>query len=388
MEVSSALAYKMDIASQKNALKRVLEHLPDQTGRKIGEKVLSGVRITREEGMWLYSRADTGLLAMLGAFIKQRLHGDRVYYIRNFHLEPTNICINRCRFCSFSHHFSKTQWEHTHEELLGMICQQPEDMREVHITGAVHPGRDIHYYGDLIRSVKALRPQLHIKAYSAVEVDHMVANAGMTIQAGLEYLKECGLGSLPGGGAEIFDAGIRKKIAATKSSADTWLKIHQTAHELGIPSNATMLYGHLESYEHRIDHMARLRELQDQTAGFNAFIPLKFRNWNNEMEQLNECSVVEDMRNYAVARIFLDNIPHLKGYWPAIGKENAQLSLSFGVDDMDGTINDSTKIYALAGVQESNPRFTVSEMRQFIREANRIPVERDSWYQILETSEE
>jgi aminodeoxyfutalosine synthase len=377
----------LEVKQQTGFLNQILDHCSDSKIKSIGSKVLAQKRITPEEGLWLYKKAETGFLSMLADVIRQRLHGDQTYYIRNFHLEPTNICINRCRFCSFSHHFSNIKWEHTHEQLLDMIKQQPDDMQEVHITGAVHPQRDLYYYGDLVKLIKSLRPQLHIKAYSAVEIDHMIANAGLSYKEGLQYLIDQGLGSLPGGGAEIFDADIRAKIAATKSSADTWLRIHQTAHELGIPSNATMLYGHLESYEHRIDHMERLRQLQDQTHGFNAFIPLKFKNWNNEMEQLKECSVVEDMRNYAVSRIFLDNIPHLKGYWPAIGKENARLALSFGVDDMDGTINDSTRIYSLAGSGEQNPQFTVSEMKQFILDANRIPVERDSYYHILASDE-
>jgi aminodeoxyfutalosine synthase len=377
----------LEVKQQTGFLNQILDHCSDPKTKSIGAKVLAQQRITPKEGLWLYEKAETGFLSMLADVIRQRLHGDQTYYIRNFHLEPTNICINRCRFCSFSHHFSNIKWEHTHEQLLDMIKQQPDDMQEVHITGAVHPQRDLYYYGDLVKLIKSLRPQLHIKAYSAVEIDHMIANARLSYKEGLQYLIDQGLGSLPGGGAEIFDADIRAKIAATKSSADTWLRIHQTAHELGIPSNATMLYGHLESYEHRIDHMERLRQLQDQTHGFNAFIPLKFKNWNNEMEQLKECSVVEDMRNYAVSRIFLDNIPHLKGYWPAIGKENARLALSFGVDDMDGTINDSTRIYSLAGSGEQNPQFTVSEMKQFILDAKRIPVERDSYYHILASDE-
>jgi aminodeoxyfutalosine synthase len=251
---------------------------------------------------------------------------------------------------------------------------------ELHITGAVHPERDIHYYGNLLRRIRSARPTLHLKAYSAVELDYMFEKSGMTIREGLEYLRSCGLDSIPGGGAEIFDETIRQQICGMKSNADTWLLIHETAHTLGIPSNATMLYGHYEDLSHRISHLERLRQLQDRTGGFNAFIPLKFRNGNNEMSDVQEVSVVEDMKMYAIARIYLDNFPHLKAYWPAVGMKLARIALAFGVDDLDGTINDSTKIYSLAGAEEQNPVMTVSAMRALITEAGRTPVERDSLY--------
>jgi aminodeoxyfutalosine synthase len=317
---------------------------------------------------------------MLADLVRKRLNGDDVYFIRNFHIEPTNVCVNKCRFCSFSHHFSKVQWELTPDEILSKVEEQPADMQEVHITGAVHPKRDIVYYGDLLKAIRDLRPGLHIKAYSAVELDYMIRKSGMSFKEGIAYLKECGLDSIPGGGAEIFDETIRKDIAGMKSTSSDWLTIHETAHELGIPSNATMLYGHVENYAHRIDHMERLRSLQDKTGGFNAFIPLKFRNQNHELGEIPEVPVTEDMKLYAVSRIYLDNFPHLKAYWPAIGKQIAQLSLSFGVDDLDGTINDSTRIYSLAGADDQNPVMTTIEMEAFIRLAGRVPVERDSLY--------
>lgn len=351
--------------------------------RVLAEKVISGQRLLPEEGLWLYGNAGLGWLGMMAELMRQRHNANTVSYIRNFHIEPTNICVNKCRFCSFSHHFSAEQWELSKDEILERVEREPEDVREVHITGAVHPGRDLYYYGEILQAIRKLRPRLHLKAYSAVELDYMISKANLSYKDGLEYLKECGLGSIPGGGAEIFDETIRRNIAGMKSSSRVWLEIHETAHRLGIPSNATMLYGHVENYAQRIDHMERLRQLQDLTGGFNAFIPLKFRNLNNEMEQIPEVAVTEDMRNYAVARIYLDNIPHIKAYWPAIGKQNARLALSFGVDDMDGTINDSTRIYSLAGAEEQSPQFTVTEMREFIREAGREPVERDSLYRAL-----
>jgi aminodeoxyfutalosine synthase len=213
----------------------------------------------------------------------------------------------------------------------------------------------------------------------------MFEKSGMSDEEGMKYLKAAGLDSIPGGGAEIFDEEIRNDICGMKSTGARWLAIHEAAHREGIPSNATMLYGHRETYAHRIDHLEQLRALQDRTGGFNAFIPLKFRNANNEMSDLPEISVVEDMKMYAVSRIYLDNFPHLKAYWPAFGRKLAQVALSFGVDDMDGTINDSTKIYSLAGAEDQNPGMTVSEMVQLISEVKRIPVERDSYYNIIQS---
>ena len=347
---------------------------------EIARKTLHGERISPDEGVVLFNQGGLGFLGLLADFVRESKNGNKAFYIRNFHIEPTNICVNKCKFCSYSHHFSPEKWELTVDEILDKVLSQDDNVSELHITGAVHPDRDIHYYGDLVKQIKRIRPGLHVKAYSAVELDYMIDRSGMQIHEGLEYLKSCGLDSIPGGGAEIFDAAIRKNICGMKSTSEKWLDIHETAHQLGIPSNATMLYGHLESYFHRIDHLERLRQVQDRTGGFNAFIPLKFRNSNNEMSDIAEVSVVEDMKMYAVARIYLDNFPHLKAYWPAVGRKLAQISLSFGVDDMDGTINDSTQIYSLAGAEDQNPVMTVSQMKSLITGAKRLPVERDSFY--------
>ena len=348
--------------------------------KDIARKVVAGERVTEEEGVILFQQGSLGFLGMLADYVCQAKNGDKVCYIRNFHIEPTNICVNKCRFCSYSHHFSASKWELTVDEILDKVLKQDENVTELHITGAVHPDRDIYYYGDLLARITAARPALHVKAYSAVELDYMIKKAGMSFRDGLSYLKSCGLGSIPGGGAEIFDETIRREICGMKSNSQTWLEIHETAHQLGIPSNATMLYGHMESYAQRIDHLERLRQLQDRTGGFNAFIPLKFHNSNNAMSGIAEVSVVEDMKMYAVARVYLDNFPHLKAYWPAVGRKLAQISLSFGVDDLDGTINDSTQIYSLAGAEDQNPVMTVSQMVAMITEAKRSPYERDSLY--------
>ena len=214
----------------------------------------------------------------------------------------------------------------------------------------------------------------------------MIARAGCTIEEGLTLLKGYGLDSIPGGGAEIFDEELRKMICDEKSSSELWLRIHETAHRLGIPSNATMLYGHIETYAHRIDHMERLRNLQDKTHGFNAFIPLKYKKSNNSMSYLGEVNTIEDLRNYAVSRIYLDNFPHIKAYWPMTGKESAQLSLSFGADDMDGTIDDTTRIYSMAGSDEENPSMSTEEICRLISQAGFTPVERDSLYKPIMNS--
>ncbi|MCX6247906.1 MAG: CofH family radical SAM protein [Bacteroidetes bacterium] len=353
---------------------------------RIAEKVIAGERINPEEGILLYEKGELGFLAMLAEQVRFRLNSDDVFFIRNFHIEPTNICVNKCRFCSYSHHFSPRKWDLTVEEMLATVVSQDRNVKEVHITGAVHPEKDIYYYEKLFRKIKSVRPDLHIKALSAVELEYILNKAKVSVEQGLKFLQAAGLDSIPGGGAEIFDEKIRQEICASKTSAEKWLEIHETAHRLGITSNATMLYGHIENYGHRISHMSLLRDSQDRFGRFNAFIPLKFRNSNNELSGVHETSVVEDMKNYAVARIFLDNFPHLKGYWPMIGKPLAQLSLSFGVDDMDGTINDTTSIYSLAGASEQNPRMTVSEMRELIVQAKRNPVERDSLYQLINSS--
>jgi len=251
---------------------------------------------------------------------------------------------------------------------------------EVHIVGGVHPKLNMAFFADLMKQIKTHRPDLHIKGYTAVELDYMFRKAKVSPKEGLSILHEAGLDSLPGGGAEIFHPEIREQICADKVDANGWLNIHKTAHQLGMHSNATMLYGHIEKYWHRIDHMERLRKLQDETHGFNTFIPLKFRNKDNDMRNVPESTVVEDMKLYSVARLYMDNFPHLKAYWPMLGRQNAQLTLSFGVNDLDGTIDDSTKIYSMAGSEEQHPSLTTSQLVSLIKQVNREPVERDTLY--------
>lgn len=360
---------------------QITEKLTGETGR-IALKISRSERITIEEGIWLFENAETAALGILASQVKRRLSGDKVYFNRNFHIEPTNICIHNCLFCSYRRRINDIEaWEYSLREISELAASHRGDnVSEVHIVGGVHPSRDLEYYCSLIRAVKDELPKVSIKAYTAVEIDYMTHKAGLSITDGLKKLKEAGLESIPGGGAEIFDEGIRRKIAPDKTGSDKWLEIHETAHNLGIPSNATILYGHIENYEHRIDHLNRLRELQDKTHGFNCFIPLKYHKSGNDMSPGSEVSQVEDMRNYAVTRIFLDNIPHLKAYWPMIGRDMAELALSFGVDDLDGTIQDSTKIYSMAGSKEQNPAMQASELIAIIHKNGLTAVERDSLY--------
>ncbi len=356
----------------------------------IAEKVSAGERITDEEGLLLFEKASLGFVGSLANSIKEKLHGDKVFFNRNFHIEPTNVCVFSCNFCSYSRLYAKREegWELSIGQMLHMVQQYDgKPITEVHIVGGVHPKMDLKFFADLLKAIKTHRPALHIKAFTAVEYDYMFRKAKVSVEEGLKYLIEAGLDSIPGGGAEIFHPEIRQKICADKVDADGWLAIHETAHRLGLHSNATILYGHIESFEHRIDHMRRLRELQDRTQGFNTFIPLKFRNKDNDMSYVVESTHIEDMRNYAISRIYLDNFPHLKAYWPMLGRQNAQLSLSFGVDDIDGTIDDTTKIYSMAGSEEQNPSMTTEQLVTLIKQAKRKPVERDTLYKELNSFE-
>ena len=354
--------------------------------KKIAEKVFANERITFDEGVLLYEHGELGFVGSLANYIRQQKHGDKTFFNRNFHIEPTNICVFDCKFCSYSRLLKQKDgsWELSAEQMLDIVrSYKDKPVTEVHIVGGVHPKLGLEFFGNLLSKVKEIMPSIHIKAFTAVELDYMFRKGKVSIEDGFKMLKAHGLDSIPGGGAEIFDEAIRAQICEDKCSSEKWLEIHETAHKLGIASNATMLYGHIEKFEHRVDHMERLRRLQDRTHGFNTFIPLKFRNHDNQMSNVPEVSVVEDMRNYAIARIYLDNIAHLKAYWPMLGRTNAQLSLNFGVDDIDGTIDDSTKIYSMAGAEEQNPALTTQELVELVRGAGRRPVERDTLYNVV-----
>ena len=360
-------------------------HLSDDL-KKITEKVITNQRISFDDGVLLYEKGELGFLGTLANYIRERKNGNNVYFNRNFHIEPTNICVFDCKFCSYSRLLKNKEegWELSEDEILDLVRKYDgKPVTEVHIVGGVHPKMGLMYFANLIRKIKEIRPDIHVKAFTAVELDYMCRKAKVTYEEGLRILKEHGQNSLPGGGAEIFDETIRKEICEDKCTAAEWLEIHETAHKLGMPSNATMLYGHIETYKHRVDHMNRLRELQDKTNGFNTFIPLKFRNGGNQMSHLTESTVIEDLRNYAVARIFMDNFGHVKAYWPMIGRTTAQLSLAFGVDDIDGTIDDSTKIYTMAGSEEQSPALSTQQLVEMIKHVGRTPIERDTLYNVI-----
>ncbi len=370
---------------------RLNEGLADNNLRAIGEKVMTGERITPEEGILLFEKGSLPWLGMLANHIREKRHGNNTYFNRNFHIEPTNICVFSCKFCSYSRLYAHKEdgWELTNDQMLDIVkSYDGKPVTEVHIVGGVHPKLTLEFFADLLRKIKAHRPDLHIKGFTPVELDYMFRKAKVTVEAGMQYLKEAGLQSLPGGGAEIFAPEIREQICEDKVDAAGWLRVHEVAHSLGMHSNATLLYGHIESFAHRIDHMERLRSLQDKTGGFNTFIPLKFRNKDNEMSHIPESTIVDDMKMYAVSRIYMDNFPHLKAYWPMLGRNNAQLTLSFGVNDIDGTIDDSTKIYSMAGSEEQSPTMTTTELVNLIRQVRRIPVERDTLYNVIKEYKE
>jgi len=355
----------------------------DKQMKSIAEKVVNEERISFDEGVALYERGSLGFVGSLANYIRVKRHGNTTYFNRNFHIEPTNLCVFDCKFCSYSRMIKHKEdgWVMTGEQMMDIVrSYQGKPVTEVHIVGGVLPQMNMKFFEELLRAIKKTAPHLHIKGYTAVELDYMIRKAKMTIREGLAYLKDAGLDSLPGGGAEIFDERVRNEICADKCDSNRWLEIHETAHELGMHSNATILYGHIEKYEHRIDHMERLRQLQDKTGGFNTFIPLKFRNQNNQMSHIPEGSVIEDLRNYAISRIYLDNFPHIKAYWPMIGRQVAQLSLDFGVNDIDGTIDDSTKIYSMAGSEEQSPTMNTQELVDLIRTVGKKPIERDTLY--------
>jgi aminodeoxyfutalosine synthase len=354
--------------------------------KTIANKILANERISFEDGVYLFQHANLSYLATLANYVREKKNGNYVYFNRNFHVEPTNICVYTCSFCAYSRLIKQREegWELSIEQMMDIIKKYDEqEVTEVHITGGVIPKQDLNFYTTLFKTIKADRPNLHVKALTPVECHYIFKKAKVTYEEGMKILKESGLDSMPGGGAEIFDKEIRDKIAGGKCSAEEWISIHEIWHNLGMQSNATMLYGHIESFENRVDHLERLRQLQDKTKGFNAFIPLKFRNGNNDMSDVPEVSIIEDLRNYAISRIYLDNFDHIKAYWAMIGRNTAQLSLNFGVDDIDGTIDDTTKIYSMAGAEEQTPKLTTQQLVDLITQVKRTPVERDTLYNIV-----
>jgi len=354
---------------------------------QIQDKVLSGQRISEVDCLKLYEEGSLAFVGQLANHIREKKHGDHTYFNRNFHLEPTNICLYTCTFCSYSRLMKKREegWEYTLDECMDIVKKYDgQPVTEIHIVGGVLPQYDVEFYASLFKAIKAHRPELHIKALTPVEYHYIFKKAKISYDEGMQLMVDAGLDSMPGGGAEIFADEIRDQIAGGKCSGQQWLDIHKILHEKGKRSNATMLYGHIENFSHRVDHLSKLRALQDETGGFQTYIPLKFRNQNNQLSHLDEVSVIEDLRNYAIGRIFLDNFEHVKAYWPMIGRETAQMSLAFGVNDIDGTIDDTTKIYSMAGSEEQSPAMSTMQLVKMIESVDRHPIERDTLYKVLQ----
>jgi len=372
---------------QTENIQVIINSEKDSQLQNIGNKVIHNERLSFNEGVYLFEKASLPYVGALANWKRESLHGDKTYFNKNFHIEPTNVCVFSCKFCSYSKLYAHKEegWELTIDQMMDIVkSYDGKPVTEVHIVGGVHPKLTLEFFLELMRTIKAHRPELHIKAFTPVELEYMFRKAKVTTEEGMKLAHEAGLDSLPGGGAEIFHPDIRTIICADKATADEWLHIHKTAHHLGMHSNATLLYGHIEKYEHRIDHMERLRQLQDETKGFNTFIPLKFRNKDNDMHDVPESTLANDLKMYAISRLYLDNFPHVKAYWPMLGRETAQLTLSYGVNDIDGTIDDTTKIYSMAGSEEQTPVMTTEQLVGLIKQAKRQPIERGTLYNVIQ----
>jgi aminodeoxyfutalosine synthase len=362
--------------------------MPDSTLDAIRMKVEAGQRLSAADGELLFSsEVDLHELGQLADVVRRRRNGNAAYYNLNVHLNPTNLCIYRCALCAYScDEDDPRAYTMGREEILARGREAAEaGCTELHIVGGAHPSKGFDWYLGMIGELHAAFPRLHLKAWTAVEIDHFAQLTHRPVRAVLEELMAAGLGSLPGGGAEIFDPQVRTQICPRKADAQTWLDIHRTAHQLGLRSNASMLYGHIETPEHRIDHLIRLRRLQDETGGFQAFIPLAFHPEHTRMSHLQRPSALLDLRTVAVSRLMLDNFDHVKAYWISLGVGTAQVALAYGADDLDGTVRHE-RIHHDAGAT-SPEALSVEQLRAMIVEAGREPVERDSLYGRVEREE-
>ena len=348
------------------------------------EKVTSRERLDFADGLQLYNTKDILALGYMASLVRNRLNGDNAYYIYNQHINYSNICTNLCKFCAFGRDKdSDLAFEMTIDQVKEKVRERlSEPISEIHMVGGIHPELPFEYYLGLLRGIKEVRPEVHIQAFTCVEIAHFSVLAGKPVGETLELLKEAGLGSLPGGGAEVFSPRIRQLTCEKKLSGKEWLEIAQTAHRHGLKTNATMLYGHIETLEERLKHLSALRDAQDATHGFLAFIPLAFHPKNTAMSDLAKASGLDDLKNIAVARLFLDNFPHIKAYWVMIGPQIAQIALSFGADDMDGTVKEEV-ITHMAGAETAQAMGSRTLVR-LIKDAGRIPVQRDTLYNVIE----
>ena len=354
--------------------------------KDILKKVENGNRLSFDDGVRLYQSKDILSLGYMANIIRERKNGELAYFITNGHINYTNICANRCRFCAFSRSDGEPgAYTLTLEEILekGKTFLK-KNITEFHIVGGLHPELPFNYYIEMLSSLKKESPQVHIQAFTAVEISHLAKIAGLSIKDTLTKLKEAGLGSIPGGGAEVFSQRVREYLCKDKTGKEEWLEVMRIAHELGINSNATMLYGHIETIEERVDHLIALRKMQDRTGGFLSFIPLAFHPKNTELDSLPDTTGLEDLKAIAVSRLMLDNFPHIKAFWIMIGTKLAQVSLSFGSDDLDGTVIEE-KITHSAGAS-TEEYISKSDLIRLIKEAGREPVERDTVYNKVQSS--
>ena len=349
---------------------------------RIKEKVFAGKRLTRKDGIELFRSNDLLLLGRMASHVAQKKNGNRVYFVQNMHINPTNICVNRCKFCAFSRSKGESgAYEMSIGDILNKARSAGKGVRELHIVSGLHPDLPFEWYLDMLRALKKEFPKIHLKAFTAVEIDYLVKLSGLNLSNTLLKLKEAGLGSLPGGGAEIFNTTVRNTLCAEKISGDRWLQVIAAAHKVGLKSNATMLYGHIETPEHRIDHLIRLRELQDRTGGFQAFIPLSFHSQNTEIKKSAYTTGFDDLKTLAISRLMLDNFDHIKAYWVMLGEKIAQVSLNFGVDDLDGTVVEEKITKAAGGTTDGS--MTKEDIVHLIKQAGRTPVERDTVYNVV-----
>ena len=353
----------------------------------IRQKLARGERLDFEDGLALFHHPDLLAVGQLANEVREKRHGDRTYFNRNMRIEVTNVCVASCLFCSFAKLEEHMPGAHTMtleeawKELEDARASGDEPPTEVHVVNGLHPGLPFSYYEDLLRGFKRIDPNIHLKCFTGVEIHFFAQHYGMTHQEVLERLRAAGLDSLPGGGAEIFDEDVRKRISHDKANADEFLEVHRVAHRMGMRSNVTMLYGHIETFAHRVDHLLRIRALQDETKGFQAFIPLAFHPDGNGMKNLPAPTAVDDLRTIAVSRLMLDNFDHIKAYWVSLTPDVAQIALRFGADDIDGTIVHET-IYKAAGTR-SPGALRYDELVRLIREAGRTPIERDTLYNVV-----
>lgn len=349
---------------------------------QIQKKVLSGKRLTRKDGIELFKSNDLLALGRMASHVARKKNGDHAYFVQNMHINPTNICVNRCKFCAFSKTTGEPgAYEMSLDDILAKAHTAGKGVREFHIVSGLHPGLPLEWFLDMLRMLKKNFPKIHLKAFTAVEIDYFSKISGLSIKDTLLKLKEAGLGSMPGGGAEIFNPAVRNTLCAEKISGKRWLEVIKAAHQVGLKTNATMLYGHIETYEHRIDHLLKLRELQDKTNGFQAFIPLSFQPVDTDIKKASYTTGFDDLKTLAISRLMLDNFDHIKAYWVMLGEKIAQVSLNFGVDDLDGTVVEERIAKAAGGTTDGS--MTKDEIVRLIKQADRIPVERDTVYNIV-----